>query len=306
MTFGAESTASEAIAGVDLRDRVAVITGASGGIGLETARAFASAGAHVVIGNRPSPKSDAAVGELRTSLPNAQIDVEALDLTSLASVREFANRVLGRHQRIDLLVNNAGVMATPFERTSDGFESQLGTNHLSHFLLTNLLTPALLAAAPARIVNLTSNGHSISDIHWDDPNYHSRPYAAWEAYGQSKTANVLFTVELQRRLGPRGVNAYAVHPGLVGTDLMRYLSDQDRAWLDSRISKSGIAYKTPQQGASTTVWAATAAQLADRGGAYVEDCHVSEQCAPYARDSEAAARLWTVSEELVGQKFPAP
>lgn len=301
----AGSTASDAIAGVQLSGRVAVITGASGGIGLETARAFASAGAHVVLGNRPSAKSDAAIDELRTSLPHAHVDVEALDLTSLASVRAFAQRVLDQHPRVDLLVNNAGVMAVPFARTADGFESQLGINHLSHFLLTNLLVPALVAAAPARVVNLSSNAHGASDILWDDLNYHSRPYNPWQAYGQSKTANVLFTVELERRLAPLGVHAYAVHPGLVGTDLMRYLSDKDREVMDSRITSSHLAYKSPQQGAATSVWAATSPQLAVCGGAYLEDCQVSKKYTPYARDPEAAQRLWSISEELVGQSFPA-
>jgi len=139
-------------------------------------------------------------------------------------------------------------MATPFERTVDGFELQFGTNHLSHFLLTNLLMPALLAWRAGRIVNVTSNAHAMSDIDWNDPNYETRSYVPWPAYGQSKTANILFTVELERRFGARGVHAYAVHPGLVGTDLMRYLSDEDRSWLNRAIEKNGVVSKTPQQG----------------------------------------------------------
>ena len=305
MTFGAETTANEAIAGIDLHGRTAVITGASGGIGVETARAFASAGAAVILGNRQSEKSDAAVAELRASLPDASVEVINLDLTSLASVRAFAQQVLSLHDRIDLLVNNAGVMATPLERTSDGFELQFGTNHLSHFLLTKLLMPALLRADAPRIVNLTSNGHSISDVIWDDPNYRERPYTDWESYGQSKTANVLFTVELQRRFGSQGVQAFAVHPGVVGTDLFRYLSDEGKARLDKQIAKNNIFYKTPQQGASTSVWAATAAELKDKGGAYLEDCRVSETFSPYAKNPESAQRLWAMSEEMVGEPFPS-
>jgi len=304
MKFGAESTATEAIAGIDLHGRVAVITGASGGIGLETARALASAGATVVLGNRSIEKSEAAVADLKAGIPDAQVEFLVLDLTSLASVRQFAEQFLARHDRLDLLVNNAGVMATPFERTADGFELQFGTNHLSHFLLTNLLMPAILAAAPARIVNLTSNAHFMSDMDWDDPNYDKREYASWPAYGQSKTANILFTTELERRYGPRGVHVYAVHPGLVGTDLMRYLSDEDRTWLDTSIQKNGATYKTPQQGAATSVWAATAPELEGQGGLYLEDCTVSERRSPYAVDAAAARRLWTLSEQMVGQQFP--
>jgi len=305
MTFGAETTAAEAIAGIDLHGRTAVITGASGGIGLETARAFASAGATVVLGNRRSDKSDKAVAELRASLPGATIELGELDLTSLASVRAFAAWVLSQHDTIDLLINNAGVMATPLERTADGFELQLETNHLSHFLLTRLLMPSLLRSASPRIVNLTSNGHGISDIIWDDPNYRERPYNDWESYGQSKTANVLFTTELQRRFGPQGVQSYAVHPGVVGTDLFRYLSDEAQAQLDRRIAKANIALKTPEQGASTSVWAATAPELKDQGGSYLEDCQISDKFSPYAKDPAAAQRLWAMSEEMVGEPFPA-
>jgi NAD(P)-dependent dehydrogenase (short-subunit alcohol dehydrogenase family) len=305
MSFGVDTTAAEAIAGTDLHGRTAVITGASGGIGLETARAFASAGAVVILGNRQSAKSDAAAAELRADQPDAAIEVINLDLTSLASVRAFAQEVSSRHDRIDLLVNNAGVMATPLERTSDGFELQFGTNHLGHFLLTKLLMPSLLRADSPRIVNLTSNGHAISDVIWDDPNYRERPYTDWESYGQSKTANVLFTVELQRRFGSQGLQSFAVHPGVVGTDLFRYLSDEGKARLDRQIAKNNIFYKTPQQGASTSVWAATAPELKDQGGAYLEDCRVSEKVSPYAQSPESAERLWAMSEELVGEPFPS-
>ncbi len=259
----------------------------------------------MLLGNRPSAKSTAAVDELRASMPDAHIEVSDLDLTSLASVRTFAQKVLDAHPRIDLLINNAGVMAVPFARTADGFESQLGINHLGHFVLTNLLTPALIAASPSRVVTVSSNAHERSDILWDDPNYETKPYETWQAYGQSKTANALFTLELNARLAPHGVHAYAVHPGLVGTDLMRYLGDQEREALDSSIKGYGLEYKTPAQGAATSVWAATSAELADHGGAYVEDCHLS-QSAPYAHDSAAAKRLWNISEELVGQSFPTP
>jgi NAD(P)-dependent dehydrogenase (short-subunit alcohol dehydrogenase family) len=304
MAFGESTTATAVIEGTDLSGKVAVITGASGGIGLETARALASAGATVVLGNRDEAKAAAAADDIRRALPDAKVELGTLDLTSLDSVRQFAAWVAEHHERVDLLVNNAGVMATPFDRTADGFELQFGTNHLGHFLLTNLLIPQIVAAAPARIVNLTSGGHQIGGIDWDDPNYHQREYAAWPAYGQSKTANILFTTELERRLGDRGVHAFAVHPGLVGTDLDRYLSDDDRAWLEKRVGKAGVFSKSPAQGASTSVFAATAPDLAQQGGAYLEDCHVSEAVAEHARGADKAERLWAMSEDLVGQVFP--
>jgi NAD(P)-dependent dehydrogenase (short-subunit alcohol dehydrogenase family) len=304
MTFGETTTAAEAIEDTDLTGRVAVITGASGGIGLETARAFASAGATVVLGNRNPDKAEAAAADLRASVPNAQVELGQLDLTWLASVRQFAAWVNANHDRIDLLVNNAGVMATPFDRTADGFELQFGTNHLAHFLLANLLLPGLLASGSARIVTVRSNAHQMGGINWDDPGYDRSDYSPWPAYAQSKTANILFSLELERRLGDRGVHAYAVHPGVVGTDLDRYLGEQERTWLEKRVSQGGILTKTPAQGAATSVVAATSPELADHGGAYLEDCHVSTNIAAHATDSADATRLWALSEELVGQSFP--
>jgi NAD(P)-dependent dehydrogenase (short-subunit alcohol dehydrogenase family) len=303
-TFGVQTTAAEAIAGFDLGGKTAVITGASGGIGLETARAFAQAGAALVLGNRPGAKSVAAVAELRAGAPKASIEVFPLDLSSVAGVRTFATATLAACPRIDVLINNAGIMATPFERTVDGFESQFGTNHLGHFLLTGFLMPALSAAAPSRIVNVSSSGHHISNVHFDDLNYRERTYSPWEAYGQSKTSNLLFTTELERRYGSRGVHAYGLHPGLVGTDLMRYLSPADQAWLEGRIKENNSFMKTPAQGASTTVVAATSAAL--DGDAYLEDCQVSKNRAAYATDPQAAAQLWAMSEELLGTTFAAP
>jgi len=304
MPFGATTTAAEVIDGVDLTARVAVITGASGGIGLETARALASAGATVVLGNRNADKAAAAAEDIRTTVADAQVELGQLDLASLASVRDFAAWVTERHDRIDLLINNAGVMATPFERTADGFELQFGTNHLAHFLLTTLLMPQLLAAGSARVVNVSSNGHQLSGIGWDDPNYQAREYVPWEAYGQSKTANILFTLELERRFGERGVHAYALHPGVVTTELDRYLSDQDRTWVEKRITKGGIPRKTPAEGASTTVFAATSPELDQYGGAYLADCQRSDAVAPHACDLADAERLWALSEELIGPSTP--
>ncbi|UGQ13140.1 SDR family NAD(P)-dependent oxidoreductase [Yinghuangia sp. ASG 101] len=301
--FGPETTAEEAVAGADLTGRVVVVTGATSGLGAETVRVLAGAGAHVVATARDAGKAaetvDSLAGEGRS------VEAGVLDLGSAASVREFAAWLLARHPRVDVLVNNAGVMATPLGRTADGFETQFGTNHLGHFLLTNLLVPALLRGAPARVVNLSSAGHKVSDILWDDPNFATTEYQPWVAYGQSKTANVLFAVELDRRLADRGVRAYAVHPGSVGTNLGRYLGKEEGAAMLARATSSAHRAKSVPEGAATQVWAATSPDLAGRGGLYLEDCHVSDNHRPWARDPEAAARLWAMSEELLGEKFPA-
>jgi NAD(P)-dependent dehydrogenase (short-subunit alcohol dehydrogenase family) len=197
-------------------------------------------------------------------------------------------------------------MATPYEHTKDGFELQFGTNHLGHFLLTGLLAPAILRDAPSRIVNLSSGGHMSSDIIWDDPNFAQRSYDPFIAYGQSKTANILFTVELEKRLSARHVHAYAVHPGLVGTALGRYMTPEVLAQLMDRAKQGGgmPTRKSVEQGAATSVWAAVAPELETLGGSYLADCQVSDHHAAWAVDPDAAARLWTLSEELVGQQFP--
>ncbi|WTW92757.1 SDR family NAD(P)-dependent oxidoreductase [Streptomycetaceae bacterium NBC_01309] len=301
--YGPETTTDEVIAGIDLTGRTAVVTGATSGLGLETARVLAGAGAHVVLTARDEAKGAEAVAAVAG--PGRSVEAGVLDLTSLASVRAFAAWLLDRHERVDLLVNNAGVMATPLGRTADGFELQFGTNHLGHFLLTNLLVPALLRGAPARVVNLSSGGHLASDIRWDDPNFETTEYHPWQSYGQSKTANVLFTVELDRRLAPRGVRSYAVHPGMIRTNLGRYMNKEQGASLQSKITRADMpAMKSVPAGAATQVWAATAPELADVGGVYTEDCGISDKHAAWARDPESAVRLWTLSEELVGEKFP--
>jgi NAD(P)-dependent dehydrogenase (short-subunit alcohol dehydrogenase family) len=307
MTYDETTTTDEVLEGVDLRGKVAVVTGASTGLGLETARALAAAGAHVVLAVRHDDKGADAIGTIRAQVADASLEHGICDLTSLESVRAFAASLLERHPRVDLLVNNAGVMYTPLERTAEGFELQFGTNHLGHFVLTNLLVPALIAAAPSRIVNLSSGGHQSSDILWDDPNYERRPYDKFESYGQSKTANILFTVELDRRLAPSGVRAYAVHPGMIATELGRYMTKDDMRELRARASRGpsgGLpSYKSIAAGAATTVWAATAPELADTGGVYLADCAIAP-ARDWSLDPTSAARLWTMSEELVGQRLP--
>lgn len=310
MAFGPETTTTEVLDGVDLSDKTAVVTGASAGLGVETVRSLASVGAHVVMAVRDPDKGRDAAAAIKNAVPEASLELGTVDLASLDSVRAFAAWLLERHESIDLLINNAGVMACPLGRTAENFEMHLGTNHLGHFVLTTEVAPALLAAAPARVVNLSSRGHQRSDIDWDDPHYRERPYDKWNAYGQSKTANCLFSVEFDRRFGGRGVHAYAVHPGVIATELARYLTREDLEDLASR-SPSGapMQFKPVEAGAATTVWAATSPDLAEVGGVYLEDCHVSTEVtepgspgghAAWALDPASAKRLWEWSEEEVG------
>jgi len=311
-SFGAETTTDEVLEGISLEGRVAFVTGASGGLGAETARALAARGAAVTLAARNVEKAGEVAAGIRESTGNAAIDVVALDLTSPDSVRQCAKGWLADHDTLHLLINNAGVMATPFERTAQGFELQFATNHLGHFLLTGLLVPALRAGAPARIVNLSSGGHRFGGIDFDDIHFERREYDKWLAYGQSKSANVLFSVELDRRLRDAGIRAHAVHPGVIMTELARYLQPEDIQDLMSKSSGAGLTFKPVEAGAATTVYAATAPELDGQGGLYLEDCHIAE-CkeaegeatgyAPHAVDPDAARRLWGVSEELVGERF---
>jgi NAD(P)-dependent dehydrogenase (short-subunit alcohol dehydrogenase family) len=314
--FNAESTTDEVIRGVSLEGRVALVTGASAGLGVETARALAGGGAVVVLLARDRGKLEGVLEQLVAADPQAQFDHEVIDLADLDSVRAAAARLLERYPEIHLLVNNAGVMACPLGRTAQGFEMQFGTNHLGHFLLTGLLLPALLAGAEeageSRVISLSSAGHRFSPVDFEDPNYERRDYDKWAAYGQAKTANSLFALGFERRFGGRGVHANAVHPGAIVTELGRYLTREDREMLDaSRPSGQPLSFKSVEQGAATSVWAATAPELAGRGGLYLEDCHVAgpaqegrdEGYHPYALDPGQADRLWELSEALVGQKI---
>jgi len=310
--FGADTTSDEVLAGVDLEGRRTLITGATGGLGYETARAMAKAGSEVIITGRSRAKVDDAVTRLRVDAGSDRVSGGVLELDTLEGVRVFAAWFTDTHAHLDILINNAGVMACPLGRTVDGFETQFGTNHLGHFLLTGLLTPSLLAAAKgARVVALSSRAHHRSPVVFDDWNYDHRPYDKWVAYGQSKTANVLLAVELDRRLAHAGVRALAVHPGVIMTDLGRHLGPEDFAAVQKR-SSDELVFKSVPAGAATSVYAATAPELEGDGARYLEDCHIAgvddvstvEGVRSYALDADAAQHLWSVSERAVGTTFP--
>ena len=311
-SYGFETTAEEVASRVDLTGQTIVVTGGSAGLGVETIRVLASRGAEVVGVVRDPAKGDKALGPVRAELPGASIELAELDLADLDSVRRGAAEIRKRFPKIHGLINNAGVMACPFGQTAQGFELQFGTNHLGHFVLTGHLMESLLAGAPGRIVNLSSGGHQISDVRWNDPFFEKEPYDKWLAYGQAKTANVLFSVALDKRLRDRGLRSFAVHPGAIMTELSRHLTKADVTDLMSRNEDYELKYKTVPQGAATSVWAATAPELEGQGGVYCEDCHIGEPAdqvagaggvMPYAVDEKAADRLWALSEEWVGETF---
>jgi NAD(P)-dependent dehydrogenase (short-subunit alcohol dehydrogenase family) len=279
MAYGRETTAAEVLEGVDLSRKVAVVTGASSGLGREVSRVLASSGADVVAAVRDP-----------SSAPAGSRVVE-LDLGSLDSIRSAAPKLLAEVGRVDMLFNNAGVMATPEATTEDGFELQLGVNHLGHFLFTALLAPAI--APDGRIVQTTSLGHMITGMLWDHPHLRTCRYDKWRAYGQSKTANILFA----RGLAERGFTAFAVHPGAIHTGLTRYLEGAELVAVEQASESEA---KSVQQGAATLVWAATVCDAPS--GSYLADCAIAEP-APHATDPADVERLWIWSEEQVGQTF---
>lgn len=308
--FGPKTTADEVLQGLDLSGQRAIVTGASGGLGAEAARALARAGAAVTLTARDLAKAEQVVAGIRAADPRAEVELRLLELSEPASVRRFATEWLADHHSLQMLILNAAVMACPLRRTAEGWELQFATNHLGHFLLAQQLAPALLAGAPARVVAVSSGGHQISPVVFDDIHFERRAYEPWSAYGQAKTANVLFAVELDRRLRERGVRAFAVHPGMIGTDLGRYLTRETIAQIRSRASDGGEPAKSIPQGAATEVWAATAAKLTGRGGIYLSDCSIAPPAgpgvrgyAPHAVDPAAAARLWQVTEQTLGERF---
>ncbi len=311
-SFGFDSTTDDVLEGIDLTGKRILVTGASAGLGLETTRALAAHGASVTMAVRDLDKGAAAMDQVLASAPDADLDLRQLDLADLSSVRTFAHGFVEDHPVLHVLIGNAGVMACPQGTTVDGFELQLGTNHLGHFLLVELLTPSLVAAGGARVVLLTSAGHRFGDVDLDDPGFGQQPYDAWVAYGRSKTANVLCAVGIDQRLRDQGVRAFAVHPGGIQTELGRHLTEETLGVLIERSKAGGgpIRWKTVEQGAATTVWAATAPELDGEGARYLEDCGIAEVTddpdvsggvRPYALDPARADALWELSERLCAQ-----
>jgi NAD(P)-dependent dehydrogenase (short-subunit alcohol dehydrogenase family) len=315
--FGATSTTDEVLQGINLTGKRVLVTGVSAGIGVETARALAAHGAQVVGAARDLSKAQAATEQVRAQAASGgSLDLVQLDLASLESVRRCADGLLAVKKPFDLIIANAGVMACPKGKTADGFETQFGTNHLGHFVLVNRI--ASLLKAGSRLVNLSSAGHRYADVNLEDPNFEHTPYEEFIAYGRSKTANVLFAVEFDRRHKERGVRATAVHPGAIRTELSRHLTPEVLEKLIKEINASqpkGAApftYKSIPQGAATSVWAACVADAEAIGGRYCEDCHVAEVSStpglrggvqPYALDSQHAQALWQKSEEMAGERF---
>jgi NAD(P)-dependent dehydrogenase (short-subunit alcohol dehydrogenase family) len=303
--FGPASTAAEVLRGVDLSGKAAIVTGGYSGIGLETTRALAAAGAHVIV---PARRPEAAA----VALPGVEVD--ELDLADLASVARFADRFLASGRGLDIAVLNAGIMASPETRVGPGWEAQFAVNHLGHFALVNRLAPALRPGA--RVVGVSSTGHHLSAIRWDDVHF-TRGYDKWLAYAQAKTAVVLTAVHLDRLGRAAGVRAFAVHPGAILTPLQRHLEPREMVeagWVDEHGTLVATHFKAPEQGAATQVWAATSPRLAGLGGVFCQDCDIAPMTGhvdmdtggvmAHAVDPDEAERLWTLSAELTGVTWP--
>jgi len=318
--FGATSTTEEVLSGVKLHGKRILVTGVSAGLGVETARALAAHGAEVVGAARDLKKAEAATAQVRTDAAagGGSLELMELDLGNLKSMRACADRLLAKGKPFDVVIANAGVMATPFSYTVDGFEMQFGTNHLGHFVLVNRIAP--LIRPGGRLINLSSAGHRYSNVDLNDPNFQHTPYEPFVAYGRSKTANILFAVAFDKRHKDRGVRAAAVHPGGIQTELGRHMTPEMLQQLVERINqrmkeagKGPFQWKTIPQGAATSVWAAVVASADEIGGRYCENCHVaqlvpddanfSEGVRGYALDPKSAEALWKKSEEMVGESF---
>lgn len=307
--FGHRSTAREVLGDTDLSGRNYIVTGGYSGIGIETVRALAEAGAQVAVPARSVERAREALAGIDG------VEVAEMDLADLDSVRAFARGYAASGRPLHGLVNNAGVMACPLTRVGPGWESQFAICHLGHFELARGLEQSLAAADGARVVALSSTAHAISDVHWDDPHFERHPYDKWQAYGQAKTADALFAVGLDGRWRDQGVRAFAVHPGGIFTPLQRHLSDEEMVALGwknpdgSMPERVAQLFKTPEQGAATTVWALTSAKLEGMGGLYCEDCDVAQLAGeaserwqhvrPWACSEEGAERLWTMSEAMI-------
>lgn len=321
--FGAASTTEEVLGEVDLTGKRILVTGVSAGLGVETARSLVAHGAQVVGAARDLAKAEAATVQVRKDAASygGSFEVVALDLADLKSVRACADVLLTMTKPFDVVIANAGIMATPFGHTADGFETQFGTNHLGHFVLFNRI--ALLIRAGGRLINLSSSGHRYANVDLEDPNFDRTPYEPFVAYGRSKTANILFAVAFDRRHRERGVRAAAVHPGAIQTELGRHIDSSHLQGIIDQMNKQLAAegkapfqWKTIPQGAATSVWAGVVAPSKEIGGRYCENCHVghivsddvtisavSEGVRGYALDPSNAEALWRKSEELVGESF---
>jgi NAD(P)-dependent dehydrogenase (short-subunit alcohol dehydrogenase family) len=318
--FGATSTTDEVLAGINLKGKRVLVTGVSAGLGIETARALVAHGAHVVGAARDLAKAERATsGILARAANGGGFELVELDLSSLASVRACADALVADGRPFDAVIANAGVMRTPFGHTTDGFETQFGTNHLGHFVLVNRI--ASLIAPGGRLVNVSSSGHRYADVDLDDPGFERTTYEPMVAYGRSKTANILFAVEFDRRHKARGVRATALHPGGIKTELGRHMEPDELDKLIAQINAQQAAeglppfqWKTIPQGAATSVWAAFVAPAESVASRYCENCQVSEitegpispispGVRPYALDPQHAKALWARSEEMVGERF---
>jgi NAD(P)-dependent dehydrogenase (short-subunit alcohol dehydrogenase family) len=307
--YGMRTEAHEALGGRRLDGKVAIVTGGYSGLGLETTKALAGAGATVIVPARTPEKAKAALAGM------ANIEQAALDLADPASIDAFVESFLGGKYKLDILINNAAIMASPLMRDARGYEAQFATNHLGHFQLVARLWPALKQGDGARVVSLSSIGHRRSPVSLDDPNFGKTPYDKWEAYGRAKSANSLFAIGLDARGAAHNVRAFAVHPGGIMTDLQRFMPEEEKramGWIDEQ-GRVNDRFKTPSQGAATSVWCATNAQLEGMGGVYCEDCEIAEAVAadaqvwngvrPWAIDPQLADRLWSLSEEMTGVRF---
>ncbi|HXL90955.1 MAG TPA: SDR family NAD(P)-dependent oxidoreductase [Streptosporangiaceae bacterium] len=298
--FGAQSTAAEVIAGIDLTGRRAIVTGGASGIGIETARALAGAGAEVTLAVRNTEAGERTAADIIGSTGSKQVLVAPLDLADQASV---AALVAGWDGPLHILVNNAGIMASPLMRTPQGWEMQFATNHLGHFALATGLHHALAVAGGARVVSVSSSAHHRSPVVFDDIHFEHRAYEPFLAYGQSKTANVLFGVEATKRWASDGITVNALMPGGIRTNLQRYVPDEELERMRVAAGVTGTMWKTPEQGAATSILVATSPLLEGVGGRYFEDCNEAEVgklsarngVAEFALDPDAAARLWQIS-----------
>ena len=322
-SFGATSTTDDVLSGVNLKGKRIFVTGVSAGLGVETARSLVAHGAQVVGTARDLNKAKAATEQVRkdAAAHGGRFELVELDLANLKSVRACADRLLAKREALDAVIANAGVMATPFGHTADGFETQFGTNHLGHFVLVNRI--ASLIRDGGRLINLSSSGHRYANVDLEDPNFERTPYEPFVAYGRSKTANILFAVAFDKRHRDRGVRAAAVHPGGILTELGRYVESGRLEKIVEEINqqlaaqgKGPFQWKSIPQGAATSVWAAVVAPADEIGGRYCENCHVgrivgddvtitaiSEGVRGYALDATNAEALWKKSEQLVGESF---